>query len=414
MANGFAERIINAYTAGQGAARQRKMDEMKDQVLEFGQTYLDSPTSPEGQQAFGQIARLDPEQAQTYQELAGQDRETLKAQYEQGQKQLQAVGKLAAGILSLPPDQQAEAYAQGREFLLKQMNGNPNMIPEQMDPDMLRGVAGLTGNEISTKPTTKLQHFTDAEGNVYNYDSSTGDFTPVPGVKGRGQPQKTIKVTSDGGIEITEGPAGEQALVPPKPVQNEAAKNLLAAETSVDKMDRIFDSYEPEFLTYAGKGKAFLGIEAEKLEGIPVIGETVGEIAKSLGADSEFVKKREVFRQQVEQEFNEYRRLITGAAASVQELDALRKSMFNSDMSPTQFQAAAEQYRSERQRIARISRRVLRDGFTMGEESFGKEVDKYFTGGLDDDPMTRGAELEAEGLGDDQIVQRLIDEGYIN
>lgn len=412
MADGFAERVINAYTAGRAVAKQRKADELSDQVLEFGQAYLDDPTSPEGQEAFGQIARIDPDKAQTYRELAGQDRETLEAQYEKGQKQLQATGKLAAGILSLPEDQQAEAYAQGRQFLIENMGGNPNMIPEQMDPDMLRGIAGLTGNEVGRN--VNLQHFTDAEGNVYNYDNTTGQFAPVPGIAGKTQTQKSIKVTSDGGVEITEGPVGQQRIVPPRPVQNEAGKALLAAETSIDKMDRIFETYKPEFLTYAGRGKAFLGIEAEKLEGIPLIGETVGDIAKSLGADSEFVKQREEFRQQVEQEFNEYRRLITGAAASVQELDALRKSMFNSDMSPSQFQAAAEQYRSERQRIARISRRVLRDGFEMGEKSFGKEVDKYFTQGMDDDPMQRGAELEAQGFTDEQIVQTLTDEGYIN
>ena len=132
-------------------------------------------------------------------------------------------------------------------------------------------------------------------------------------------------------------------------------------------------------------------------------------------AKSSFTK----FKQNINQIFNAYRKSITGAAASEREMSDLKRSMFNEDQSPVQFEAAFDEFRSELNRSQRLRRKLLREGVTDI-----KAFDDAFIRGDDDDIETRGSELFEEFEGDfgidlseqqtilNAVREKLISEGF--
>lgn len=192
---------------------------------------------------------------------------------------------------------------------------------------------------------------------------------------------------------------GKQPLT--KASQNVAQKEVMNMQDMLGRTNTLIDQFNRDYLTYGGKLRAYTSKEAEKL-GL--------RLSKK---DSEFLGKRRVFIQGVERMFNVYRQEITGAAASVAELDRLKQSMLNADMSPTEFEAAAKSYLSELQRGIRLRNKFLREGIDVSDETGGKLYDRQFMTGMDDNIDVRGAELEQQGLSEQEIIEQLRSEGYL-
>lgn len=95
----------------------------------------------------------------------------------------------------------------------------------------------------------------------------------------------------------------------------------------LNDLHQIGTRYADEYLTYGGKAKRFALEKADK-----------AGLASS--EQQEFLGREAQFRTAVDRMFNQYRKEITGAAASHQELERLKKTMLNTDMSPAQFRAA--------------------------------------------------------------------------
>jgi len=216
--------------------------------------------------------------------------------------------------------------------------------------------------------------------------------------------KRGLRVGRGGVIEVDRAPLGRAA--------SNAEQKSLASEinlaSQLDNVGRLAGLDEngrmadPWMLTYAGQAEDFLVRHAEKLGVEPT------------DLQREAVFKRTQFVTGVEQLFNAYRKEITGAAAAVQELDRLKKSFINMDMSPTQFEAAFAQYSGELKRSMRIRRRLLREGFDLREEGGegGEMMDNLFLAGADDDPAARYEELLQELGDEDQVYQRMAEEGY--
>lgn len=210
---------------------------------------------------------------------------------------------------------------------------------------------------------------------------------------------KGIRVLPDGTVEV--GGSGEEIMPLDKPNARKSQEKLISSIESLKRMDKIYSDYKPEFLTFQGRLKNGFSALKDKA-GVDL-------------SDDERTALRQYrrFSQNVDTEFNAYRKLITGAAAAVAELESLKKAMISTDLSPEQFESAWETYRSELAYTVRIHNRLLRQGLEPGTEQFGEALDQMYVAGEDDSHTARGEELERQGLGDDEIVSTLQEEGYL-
>lgn len=216
-------------------------------------------------------------------------------------------------------------------------------------------------------------------------------------VKGALPPAKTgeIITVGPGGTTISRGVAASPAL--PKQIVRKLSSSIISNEQNLSRLDRIGEQFTPEFLTFAGR-----------------IGASISSLKSKAGVDlkpedKKFLQNRRKFTQNINQLFNAYRKEITGAAASVQELESLKKAMLSEDLSPAEFTASFDEFRAELQRANRLSRRVLREGLPGG---FGKNLDTLFISGADDDAEERGAELIQQGLTEEEALDKLESEGF--
>ena len=141
----------------------------------------------------------------------------------------------------------------------------------------------------------------------------------------------------------------------------------------------------------------------------------------------EYLGKTRVFIESIEQVFNQYRKQITGAQAAMKEIQMLRASILNKEMTPTEFEYSFKSYVSKVKRMMRLTRSLLREGFTNEGGKLGKELESrfYTTGDVGDSEVdARGDEIAAslkdkyddteEGqkqLGQ-TVYKQLISEGY--
>lgn len=215
-----------------------------------------------------------------------------------------------------------------------------------------------------------------------------------------------LSISPDGSISFASGVGLEEGATPiERKTRTDLESKLVNFEQNISDLNRIETQFKPDFLTFLGRGKAFLsGIKSKA--GVRLTGD-----------EKRFVQQRRKFTQNINQFFNRYRKEITGAAASVQELEGLKKSMFNEDLSPVEFDAAFSEFKSGVLRSRRLVRKMLREGVQGDLRNKNSEVSKQFNaqflGGGDDDTQDRIKDLLGEGKTEDEIGQVLDAEGYI-
>lgn len=188
-------------------------------------------------------------------------------------------------------------------------------------------------------------------------------------------------------------------MAPDKTVARETQKDVINAVGTLDRLDEIANNYKRDYLTTQGRVSGWVGTQADRL----------GMASKD---QKQFIQGRRRFTQMVDQEFNAYRKDITGAAAAMAELESLKKAMINTDLSPSEFEAAYTTYRESVGRMLRLKQRILREGIPLGSKQFQKVMDDAWTSGADDSADARGMELESQGMPEQQVLQQLRREGY--
>lgn len=156
----------------------------------------------------------------------------------------------------------------------------------------------------------------------------------------------------------TNVPVGDMS----KPTQTAIEKKILALNDAEDKLNSIEASFNPDILTYKGQVKNWFSVTSEKL------GREMSEEEKAS------VQAATQFRTEINRFFNDYRKEITGAAASVKELDRLKASMFNENNSPTEFKAAFSSFRAGVKRTKSLYAEMLKSGLTP--EQAQKKLDE--------------------------------------
>lgn len=129
------------------------------------------------------------------------------------------------------------------------------------------------------------------------------------------------------GVAAALSSEGESALTPS--MKTELQKQYFNARSIYEDMNSIKKEMDPKFLTYEGRIKGSIYEFKDKLN------MTDSDEKSYLAAQTKAFQK-------VERSFNKYKKLITGVAASPQEIKMLRQTYINKDLSPTQFTASVD------------------------------------------------------------------------
>lgn len=293
---------------------------------------------------------------------------------------------------------QQQRVLQGAQQL-NQLYGKPSQNPEEVGaifrPEVYEG-SGYQGGKLTPEQFRMQAALAMAEmgkpdlaANLLNEVGQYGDIKPV--MDGQGQ-LRLIQVDKAGntkpvdsyqpiptkGTSLTVGPGGQiqftqggysipgQTAPATSSTQTDLQKNIISTADQLSRLGQIKDDYQRDFLTYQGKFKTLTSRVLDK-----------ANLADS--GQVKFLQQQTKFKNGVEQLFNQYRKEITGAAASVQELDRLKESMLNADMSPAEFEAAYEQFQSLISRSVQLKQQFLSQGVPINE--IGQRIDEELFSG---------------------------------
>ncbi len=208
------------------------------------------------------------------------------------------------------------------------------------------------------------------------------------------------------GAQITITPEGEMRDPLTLGTRANQQKELIENEKMLNSLQAVKQLARPEFFSLMGRAKNWGSAKVALLDS--------NLLSKGATGDLE---ARQQLTNEVEQLFNDYRRLITGAAASVQELQSMRGSMFNMSLSWPQFTAGIKQFETKVSRTMRVYRRVLREGVDVTPEQTRERANALIRAGSDartmSDIMARKKELLESGLSDVDVIVSLASEGYL-
>lgn len=269
------------------------------------------------------------------------------------------------------------------------------MLPEDKREEAMLiefGLAPRATNETEKDPLAALRARA-AEGGLQPGSPEYRQFM----IDGGAKSGLAVDVGPNGEVSVRSGSiAGEGGFG--KAAVNELEKGVISDGDLIQRGARLMQDYKPEYLTYQGQFESFITKQAEKL------GRDPSEVRK------EALKGRQRFVMGIEQLFNQYRKEITGAAAAVAELERLKKSFINMDMSPSEFESGMELFMEESARALRLKRKLLREGVPATD--LGSLLDDAFLGGQDDDPAARFGEIMQEVGDEGEAYRRLAAEGY--
>jgi hypothetical protein len=350
--------------------------------------------------------------------LQAQQMQAMQAQQAQRQKQIDLQTQQAEQALKQAEKRQkvgeklAEVAASkhGPEVAgTVQMLANEGKINEAVQ-------AAYYGIQSEQRPPPIVEVTQGHEVSEQQWNPAEGRYIEVgrgPRVAGAGT---VIQTTPEGGFMYTSGgPVGARAsVVQPlsKPQQNKMQESVIGLADSLGRLDQITNDFDPEFLTSMGRLKR---------QGLRIQDYLRGPLPKLGEADTKWLKQYRRFAQGVNREFFMFRKMITGAAATMSELETLKEGIINMDLPPTEFEAAMDQYKGELKRTRRLHNKLLREGLEVGSEEFGNRMDMEFLSYADDAVQDRGPELEqqlrAEGLEGQALVDKIQEimtaEGYI-
>lgn len=170
-----------------------------------------------------------------------------------------------------------------------------------------------------------------------------------------------------------------------KGVNTELQKQIAGDRVILRDLASIRQKFRPDFLTFAGRTDAALSAFNEKAEGIP--GKkalesvpVVGNLLKNSPEERQFLKDRTKFNNEVEQTFNSYRKLITGAAAAVAELDRLQRTFLSGEMSPSQFEAALSTLEEKTARAVQVRQDLVNQGVSLSSDEAKRAIDEAVVG----------------------------------
>ncbi len=182
----------------------------------------------------------------------------------------------------------------------------------------------------------------------------------------KGKPPRAgmrIETTPDGGTVVSYGGAPGQQGSLSGSTTSKLQQEVLGKELLVDQLNLIEGRLQDEYLTYQGAGKA-----------------AVQEILNKAGmSEAQFAAERGMFASDVQSFFNQYRKEITGAAASILEMRDIGKAIPSLNDSPAVFRAKLQATRDWAAYVADRQRAALEEGITprRGNKEYEEWAEQY-------------------------------------
>lgn len=266
---------------------------------------------------------------------------------------LQLGANTSLAIKKAPPDQRAGLYAQALQQA-SQAGFDVSNLPAQYGDEAQRVL------DWSEQQVFGAERFKTDEKIREQQAKPTGPASTVgkliadrEAARAAGADAATLKAYDDAIAKVGQGQTinlsindGKQEMT--KPTANKVQDSILDAETALSGLDSIANSFSGDYLTYQGRAKAFGGRLLDK--------------AGMENDMTRFNASRTKMRNEVNQFFNQYRKDITGAAASEKELEQLKDSILNEDMGPAEFKAAYDQFNAKIRKNLELNKRTARGG----------------------------------------------------
>jgi hypothetical protein len=246
------------------------------------------------------------------------------------------------------------------------INGKNISVQRNLDTGEITPVPGF-GPEVKKKGFGQPFAATDKDGKsvLLQRNLDTGAIEPV---KGFGPPLKagqTISVDPDGTMTVTQGVPGASAAGLAKTTVSAIEKKRLSISRARVAMKLVKGQTKREFLTIAGIGRERLGHFAERWFG--------------LRKDEKFREDFHLWKQKIEQAFQEYRHAITGAQASDKEIEHLRLAFPNVDDDATEFHAKMRSLVEFNEAMDAELNRISQEGFNFPKtEAEGRAITDEF------------------------------------
>lgn len=186
-------------------------------------------------------------------------------------------------------------------------------------------------------------------------------------------------VTLPDGTEVFFGKGGYSAKQGNIPVDPKIGRDIQDQDLKDNKMLADLFRLGQDFMGGAFGGQTYQGkLLNWGLEKMDKAG--IGNPASDWGEKR--LQQATRFKQGIEQIFNQYRKEITGAAASVQELERLKEAMMNADLSPTQFESSYNEFIAKIMRGQKIAAQMAREGYDPSKDENAEMFDRMWNAGV--------------------------------
>lgn len=322
-----------------------------------------------GQQATSQAGDLDLKNRILAEDTAKRQMVELMADKKE---KIQEKGAFASyGLLAINGAKNSEEAQQIKMEILKEAGEKKFMTPSE-----LKAAAQMPLSQFQNALKYKVMQF----GQVKEYKDMV-------------DAQKPAK--SSAGTQITFNEDGSIASYSSSPTQGtktEIQKDIKNTEKAMTQIDKLKNDYDPSYFTYKGQADVSAAKFAEKSKGTPILEGVSNLVASNLTGktkeeQADFIEKRSKYMNNIEQVFNTYKKEITGAAAGEREIEMLRKSFLNGDMSPSEFQGAMEQVVSKYKSESDINKGVLTKGIDVSPSTNPGLVQYLKSKGYSDDEI---------------------------
>jgi hypothetical protein len=176
---------------------------------------------------------------------------------------------------------------------------------------------------------------------------------------------KATSLTDNGYTKFTQSVQGGNIGDLSKSGTTSAEKKIMGASQIYDTLDIMDNLYEPEFLTYLGKGKGFVA------EAFAKAGQEIP------GGLENFMVRKGKWEAANQQFFNAYRKEITGVAAGEKEISFLEQSVPNINDAPQVYKAKVKLQKELTQQIIERNKKFIETGFKETRNEKGEPTGKY-------------------------------------
>lgn len=272
-----------------------------------------------------------------------------------------AAGEAQAMMGNAPGELQQKQNTAAMQPLMQALGLSGALPKDQINNPQLLAMLGKNAGDVGAAEATSQGYIGSAQAKAAG-DVAAANATAAGGIEQQ-------KIASQGLMDTELAKSGVAADKLSKGARSKLESSIAEHTNTLTSVGDLGKKFDPNYFTTGNAIKEYALANAEKL-GIPV-----GE------AQEKFLAERATFIAGLEGVFNQYRKAITGAAASVQEIERLRKAMLNPNNSPSQAKALMVKLMTDMETDVLIAKQILQNGIAPGVEpgtkEFGVEVAKH-------------------------------------